>query len=298
MLPVLALLFHSLRVRPSAALLGIVFATLSRGPLAAQSADAEAFHWGFGSAFGRGTYQLADGSEVQIYRMQFKPRLRETPTEEGRGPGVRLVLPFAVGLHDTPADPLALDQPNDRIEQYAFMPGVELEFAPGERFTLRTTMQGGWGSELEGAEQSAKLASFNVRSRVKFVDTLGRPALSAGLQWAGLDPSEGERRALMRFTTGLEFDISVPNWQVRGHSMRLLPHVLEDRFYRPPPALAFGETPDDGERSEIASERQVGLAIGRTEPFKILFIKFDAVGIAYRFSDQSKGIRLYLNSVF
>ncbi len=177
------------------------------------------------------------------------------------------------------------------------MPGVELEFAPGERFTLRTTMQGGWGSELEGAEQSAKLASFNVRSRVKFVDTLGRPALIAGLQWAGLDPSEGERRALMRFTTGLEFDISVPNWQVRGHSMRLLPHVLEDRFYRAARAC-FRRDAGRRRAGEIASERQVGLAIGRTEPFKILFIKFDAVGIAYRFSDQSKGIRLYLNSVF
>jgi hypothetical protein len=74
--------------------------------------------------------------------MQFKPQLRETPTEEGRRPGVRLVLPFAVGLHDTPADPLALDQPNDRIEQYAFMPGVELEFAPGGPASIRAKASG------------------------------------------------------------------------------------------------------------------------------------------------------------
>jgi hypothetical protein len=76
--------------------------------------------------------------------------------------------------------------------------------------------------------------------------------------------------------------------------MRWRPHVLKEWYYRPPPALAFG----DDEFERLADEWQVGLAAAREDGFKILFLKFDAVGVAYRFSDHSGGIRFYLNSVF
>jgi hypothetical protein len=186
------------------------------------------------------------------------------------------------------------------VDAYTFMPGVELEFAPAERLTLRTTIQGGWGKELDGAEQTARLASFGVRTRLRFADAPARPALITGLVWAGVDPSEAERRSLLRLTTGVEFDIGVPNWQVRGHSMRLLPHVLKEWYVQPPSALALGDGEDSSgdAPNTVGSETQIGVAAGRDEPFKILFLKFNAVGIAYRFSDRSEGLRLYLNSVF
>jgi hypothetical protein len=136
-----------------------------------------------------------------------------------------------------------------------------------------------------------------------------------------VDPSEAQRQSLLRLTAALEFDIGVPRWQVRGHSMRLLPHVLEDRYQRASSAASFGG--DDGGASgggaggggaggggagddlsaggvprNRGSEMQIGVAAGRDEPFKIWFFKFNAVGIAYRFSDRSEGIRFYLNSVF
>jgi hypothetical protein len=223
---------------------------LSAGQLAAQSADP--FHWGFGAAFGRGTYRLEDGTEVEIYRAQFRPPVGKAQNEDS--------------------------------------PDAEDRRGPGERFTLRTSVQGGWARELGGAEESARLASVGVRGRLKFTDAPARPALIFGLLWGAVDPSEGERSALLRSTTALELDIPVPRWRVRGHPMRLLPHVLEDRFFRDEPT---GDLPN-----ELGSEQQVGVAAGRDEPFKIWFVKFDAVGIAYRFSDRSKGFRLYLNSVF
>jgi hypothetical protein len=299
MLAIFAFGFHSLSGRlASAAALAFAIASVPGGPLGAQSDDVDPFHWGYAAAFGRGLYRLGDGTEAQIYRMQFKPPLRKAPDGENEGPGIRLVLPVTLGLQDFGVDRLPLDRPADRVEQVSFMPGLELEFAPGERVTIRTSAQAGRGWELEGAEQSARLASVGVRSRVKFVDAPGRPALITGLLWAGFDPSEGERRSLLRVSAGLELDVAARSWQVRGHPVRWLPHVLVDRYYRPPSALALGDVSHDDEPGVIERERQVGLAVGRDEPFKILFLKFDAVGVAYRFSDRSKGIRIYLNSVF
>ena len=61
-----------------------------------------------------------------------------------------------------------------------------------------------------------------------------------------------------------------------------------------PAALAFG----DGDADLLVGEWQLGVAAARDDGFKILIFEFDAVGIAYRFSDHSGGIRFYLNSVF
>jgi uncharacterized membrane protein YgcG len=318
----------------AAAVLAAAFAALCSAPVAAQ--DSLPFQWGYSAAFGRGRYELDDGTEVQIYRAIVKPRIRRPPGDEDRdadrrGPGLRLVLPVTAALLDTPDELLPPDRPTDHVEAYSFLPGVELEFAPGDRLTLRTSVQGGWGKELEGAERSARLAALGVRGRLKFGDAPGRPALIAGALWAGVDPSEAQRQSLLRLTAALEFDIGVPRWQVRGHSMRLLPHVLEDRYQRASSAASFGG--DDGGASDggasgggaggggaggggaggggagddlsaggvprnRGSEMQIGVAAGRDEPFKIWFFKFNAVGIAYRFSDRSEGIRFYLNSVF
>ena len=291
------------------AAIAAVLAVLVGAPAAAQ--DPAPFHWGYGAAFGRGRYTLDDGTETQLYRVIVKPPIRKSADDAGggdsrvldlsedrRGPGVRLILPAAAALLDTPEELLPPGRPADDVQAYSFLPGVELEFAPGERFTLRTSAQGGWGKELEGAEPRARLAALGVRARVQFADAPARPALIAGALWAGVDPSDAARQSILRLTTALEFDVGVPRWQVRGHSMRLLPHVLEDRYRRTSSALSFDAVAGEAVPRNLGSETQIGVAAGRDEPFKIWFVRFNAVGIAYRFSDRSEGIRFYLNSVF
>jgi hypothetical protein len=171
---------------------------------------------------------------------------------------------------------------------------VQLEHRVGERWTLRSRAQIGRAEELEGAEQSARLAAIGVRSRVVFDEAPGSPALINGLLLTGFDMSGGERRSLLRLTAGVEFDVRAARWQVRDSPMRWRPHVLKDWYYRPPPALAFG----DEDFARLDDEWQIGVAAAREDGFKILFIRFDAVGVAYRFSEHSDGLRLYLNSVF
>ncbi len=281
------------RLTPRLVRLTAVLALSVAAEAAAQS-DVNPFDWGYAPAFGSGVYRLGDGTETRVYRGAFAVRLRETPTPEEGGPGVRLLLPVTVGIQNLDDDDLPPERPKDRAEHAAFLPGIELEFPAGERWTLRGRMQLGWGTELQGLERTAWLGAAGVRSRLRFADAPGRPAWIAGMLWDGFDPEEGERRSLLRFTQGFEFEIDVPRWKFRGRPMRLLPHVLGDWYYRPPPALAFG----DEDFEQLARESQIGLAAVRDGGFKIWFFRFDGVGIAYRFSEHSSGLRFYLNSVF
>jgi hypothetical protein len=261
-------------------------------PCAAQTQDDEPlFDWPYATALGSGVYALGDGSEAQTYRANFSWSLRDAARDRA---GLRLLLPVTFGVQNLDDDALPRERGNDGVEHAGFLPGLELEHLVGERWTLRTRAQLGYAKELEGTQEAARLAAVGFRSRVVFENAWGSPALINGVLWTGFDSSSGARDALLRFTTAVELDIRAASWRVRDSPMRWRPHVLKDWYREPPPALAVGgdttPLPDD--------EWQIGVAAAREDRFKIWFVTFDAVGIAYRFSDRSSGLRLYFNSVF
>jgi len=260
-------------------------------PCIAQNEDSDAFYWPYAAALGSGVYRLGDGSETQTYRANFSWSLRDAQDERA---GIRLLLPLAFGVENTDDDARPLDRGADGIEHAGFLPGIELEHLVGERWTLRSRAQLGYAEELAGTQLSARLAAVGVRSRVKFEHALGQPALINGILWTAFDSSDGVQGSVLRFTAGLEFDIRAARWRVRDSPMLWRPHVLRDWYRRPPSTLAFGD--DDTELPE--DEWQIGVAAAREDGFKIWFVEFDAVGVAYRFSDRGSGFRLYFNSAF
>ena len=267
------------------------FIACTAAPCSAQTEVADPFYWPYAAALGSGVYLLGDGRETQTYRANFSWSLRDAQDERA---GVRLLLPLAFGVENTDDDAGPLDRGADGIEHASFLPGVELEHLVGERWTLRSRAQLGYAEELGGTEQSARLAAVGVRSRVRFENAPGQPSLINGILWTAIDPSDGVESSVLRFTAGLELDIRAARWRVRDSPMVWRPHVLKDWFRRPPSALEFGdddvELPDD--------EWQIGVAAARQSGFKIWFLEFDAVGVAYRFSDHGSGLRVYINSAF
>jgi hypothetical protein len=244
--------------------------------------------------FGSGVYRLSDGTEARIVRLALSKWLGDGSAEGERRFRYRVLFPLTLGVQNLDDEDLPPGREGDSVEHVAFLPGIEFEFPATERWTLRARGQVGWGKELEGAEQAAPMAAFGVRSRLAWQNAPGRPAMINGLLWAGFDPDQGERRSLLRITHALEFDIPVPRWEFREATMHLRPHVLRDWYFRPPDVLSFG----DDEFEHVESEWQLGVAAGREGGFEILGFEFDSVGIAYRFSDHSQGVRFYLGSVF
>ena len=266
-------------------------AAVACAPCIAQTDDTDPFHWAYAAALGSGVYRLGDGSESQTYRANFSRSLRDAQDDSA---GIRLLFPVVFGVENTDDDARPLDRGADGIEHAGFLPGVELEHLAGRRRTLRTRAQLGYAKEIDGTEQSARTAAVGFRSRAAFDEAPGSPTLISGVLWTGFDSSTGDRRSLLRLTAGVEFDVRAAHWRVRDKSMRWRPHVLKDWYFRPPPALAFGD--DDAEL--LDDEWQIGVAAAREDGFKIWFVEFDAVGVAYRFSDNSEGFRLYFNSAF
>ena len=283
-------------------------------------ADTAPFHWGYSAMFGSGTYLLSGAREVDVHRASFRAPLRSAPEEPGDRAGISLLLPVALGLYDvgTTADDVDRD---DELKLATFLPGVAVELMPGKRLRVRPSVQIGAGRELnaDGRRDSVRLAAFGVRTRVEFASLPGRPALINGLLWAGFEAKErfpadddgagdvpgadgesaavidGERGSLLRFTTGFEFHVPTPRWRFHEQPMYLQPHVLAERYYRPPGGLSLG---DADEPPQLEREWQIGVAAGRETGFKILFLRFDSVGIAYRYSGHHDGLRFFLNSVF
>lgn len=258
---------------------------------AAQPPDDEPFHWLYAAGFGSGVYRLADGTETRVVRLPFAKRFREPGV--GSGPGVRLLMPITVGVQRDDEEP-GPQSDSDRVEAAAFVPGIELDLPRGERWTLRVRGQIGWGKELDGDEDASRLYAVGIRSRVIWPDAPGNPALINGLLWAGVDTEQAQRRSLLRLTNAVEFDIPVPRWEFRDETMHLKPHLLGDSYYTPPDNLSL----DDDESRYVTTEWQIGLAAGRETGFKLLWFEVDAIGIAYRFSDYSEGIRFFVGSVF
>jgi hypothetical protein len=172
---------------------------------------------------------------------------------------------------------------------------VDVEIPRTERWTLRARAQFGWGTDTaSGDRQSAFIYSAGVRSRYRWAEAAGGPALINGLQWTGFDPDDRGRESMIRISNGLEFAIPTPRWRFRGRPMRLIPHVLTDWYLDTlnVPAAVEGET------AEVHVEWEVGLAAGREEPFSILGFEFDRVGLAFRFSDQTEGVRIFVATIF
>lgn len=259
-------------------------------PCLGQSEDTDPFHWAYAAALGSGVYRLGDGTETQTYRANFSWSFRDTQDERA---GIRLLLPLAFGVENTDDDVRPFEQGSPDVEHAGFLPGVELEHRVGERWTLRTRAQRGYAKELERDELSAQLAAVGLRTRVAFDGAPGRPALISGVLWTAFDASNGERSSVMRVTTGVELDIRAARWRVRDSPMHWRPHVLKDWYVRPPPSLAYG---DDAEIP--GDEWQLGVAAAREDGFKFLWLEFEAVGVAFRFSEHEDGLRLYFNSVF
>lgn len=268
-----------------------VTAAVGGRPCAAQADDTDPFHSAYAAAFGAGDYRLGDGTEAQTFRANFSVNLRQ-PHEDRAG--LRLLLPIALGVQNLENGELPPGRASDEIEHAGFLPGIELAHLVGERWTFKTRAQLGLARELEGIGQESTLGAVGFRTRVAFEEAPGSPSLIAGALWTGFDSDAGERRSLLRLTAGVELDIRAASWRFRDSPMRWRPHVLKDWYYRPPSALAYG----DGGFERLVEEWQVGVAAAREAGLRILFLEFEAVGLAYRFSDHSAGLRFFLNSVF
>jgi hypothetical protein len=254
------------------------------------------FNWAYGAAFGTGTYELADGaSTVSLIRLPINAKLREPGAARGCRCGVRLLFPITIGVENLDLGDLGdFEDLRERTNEFAFFPGIEFVLPRTEHWALKITGQVGAGLRTDGDRERSRLYGAGIRSRYAWPEVAGRPAIINGLYWSAYEPEDDELHDLARFSAGLEFDVPVRRWQFNDASMRLIPHVLTNWYFRPAeidPILS-------GEATDLSREWELGLAAGREGGFSLFGAKFDSVGIAFRHSASSRGIRLFVGSIF
>lgn len=264
------------------------------GVRAQQELPPTTFHWAYAATFGTGVYRLGDDSEVLVLQAPISWTLREPGEKEEKPFGIRLLLPVTVGVEKFDLSDFLAGMFPDRFEQVSFLPGVELEFPRSERWRLKVRSQAGWGTQLGSGDDSAWIYTLGVRSRYEWPAAAGHPAWISGVLWSGYKRNAGKRESLARLTNGVEFDLPLSRWRFRGERMHLMPHVLGDWYFNTADFFSLSEDVF----KQLDWEWEIGLSAGRDRPFSVFKKEFERIGFALRYSDDSAGIRFFLNSVF
>jgi hypothetical protein len=246
------------------------------------------FHWAYAPAFGTGVYRVGD---EENFIVTLKPRIAVHSQEKCRA-GINIRLPISIGLQTIdPNEFFAQDIP-DNIATGSFVPGVEMNVPVFGHWRLRPFGHVGWGTDFSG-DQSAWIYILGLDSHYSFEWGPVDLGLINGLQWAGYAPNTGDSDWYGRFLFGLEADYPLGKQRYKGQQLLIRPHFLYYWYFND---LDFNRYLNDP--VSINKEIELALAIGTKKSQKFLFFTLDRIGLGYRFSGNSQGIRIFLQSAF
>ena len=246
------------------------------------------YHWAYSPAFGTGAYQVGD---EETFVITVKPRFRIRNIEK-HGFAFNVRVPISVGLQTINPEEFNFQDLPENFTTISAVPGVEFFIPLKERWMLRPFANAGWGTEFSG-DQSAWIYFGGVDSRYSFDWGKVDMNLLNGLQWYGYTPNPGDSNAFGRFLAGLEADVPLGKATFRGQQLLIRPHLLYYWYFNDLDFTVFLDQP-----VSINQEVEIALAVGTKDLNKFWLLWLDRIGIGYRFSEDSQGIRLFLRSVF
>jgi hypothetical protein len=269
-----------------------LFLCIVSSPAAAQSLIADdpkdLYHWAYAAAFGTGAYRIG---ESDLFAVRINPKVTLTTFKEGRV-ALKLRLPVTFGLQTIDIQEIASTPIAEQFATLSVVPGLGLSWQATSRWTLNPYVNYGWGTELQG-ESSAWIyfAGLNSRFLTRF-DHLDLTLLN-GVQWLGHNPDSGPEDKFARLINGLEIDLPLGNWELKGKRLELKPHVVHYWYFNDLDFSVVNQAP-----VELNQEIEVALALGTRKHMSLWLFKFDRFGIGYRKGDEIEGVRLFLDSVF
>jgi hypothetical protein len=267
------------------------------------AADAPApIPWAYSAYFGTGVYEIDDGETSYIFRVAPSWGIRDASLDEQghRKIGWRLRVPIALGLHDFDTSHLGAAVSLDNVSTATVVPGVEFDIPLTQRWSLRPFAAFGWGGEIGGGD-SAWVYWAGVKSKYTFVADGFDWAIVNALTYSGYTDDNGVNGArvssrVLPLLTAFEFDRPIEK-KIGGEPVHLYwTFGYTDYLANEPLFLGSVVT-----SVHIDDEWEFGMAFGRgKEPLRLWRLRWDRVGIAYRFSSDHRfrGISLSFSSIF
>ena len=280
------------RVRQAIAglLLLLIPATSWGQPAVTGAEPAKQVHWAVGAFFGTGWYQVDENRSVFILRIPPRQTLRQAGLDEegNRRVGVEIQYPVALGLSK-------LDEIPDFIEfgnysTISFTPGVQVEIPVDRKWSLRPYVHLGYGWEAE-TQEGAAIWYGGIKSRYRLRDGRFRWSVLNGLFFAGYKPEFENRGQYGAVMAGLEFSQPLGSVRLNDDPLYLNWHVTYNWF--------FDELSFHVDRDRVESFRdqwEFGVALGKRDtPINIWFMKFQQIGLGFRWSSNGNFNAITLN---
>jgi hypothetical protein len=253
--------------------------------------------WAYSAYFGTGVYQIDNGEKAYVFRVTPGWRLREASLDDQgeRTIGWRIRVPIALGVHefDRSAPGAAVSAGN--VSTITAAPSLDIDIPMTKRWSLKPLAALGYGAELGGGS-SAWVYWAGVKSRVSFSADGFDWALVNSLTYVGYTDNRQTSGRILPLLTGVEFDRAIDK-RIGGDPVHLYWHTGYTAYIDHEPVF-FGSIVGS---VDIKDEWEVGMAFGRgAEPLRLWRLRWDRVGIGYRFSsdDRFQGITLFFSSLF
>ena len=256
-------------------------------------------HWAYAAFFGTGQYSLDGESETTVLSIAPGHVLRPATLDEAgkRTAGIRIRVPFAVGAHEFDSPDLLPTFSLDSINSLSIVPGVEFDLPIAAHWNLKPLLYVGVGTENDG-NIDAEIFRIGVRNERVFAPGATEVALYNSLLRMGYSADDGNSSTVNLFEIGLDFGRSLANRRLGDTPVRIYWHAVYTRY--------FDELSVDAgdlaiESAGIDSEWEIGAGFGREgERLRLWRLKFDRVGIAYRFDSDGEfsGVGIVFKSLF
>jgi len=231
---------------------------------------------------GTGKYRVSDRT-IYVLRLPFRFRAKKADYSR-RKPGVRLILPVAVGVtyfDDVFEIPGVMD---DDLQTLTAVPGAELELPLTSNWRLSPFAQAGLGLDLKSSNNSLVWGAGS-RTRAWFGEgkkwLVGGEALVAGNHPLG----EGDATRFGRWSLGAEYKWQT-DWEPFGRRVswhaRLIQYYYSDVLELQSPLVTI----------PVNAATEVGASFGIDPPLNIFGYKFRQGGVAYEYSGNFKAIKL------
>ncbi len=263
----------------------------------AQESGPSDIHWAYGAYFGTGWYQVNDRRDVYVIRYSPRWEMREADfADDGtRKIGIEFRFPITFGLDNFSYDDLPGSIDPDNLSSLSVTPGIDITIPVNKNWSLRPFAAIGWGSTFDSSE-SVWTYWAGVKSRYSFQHGKLDWALLNSVTYVGQTASTGRSDDFWPLMAGLEFDYPLGNRKLDGEQVILSWHGLYTTFENDLEDVIENPSVDP-----VTDQWELGMSIHKEESrIKILWFKFDRLGLAYRFSTSGdfKGISFVFRSYF
>jgi hypothetical protein len=235
--------------------------------------ERDLINYAYLSDFGLGGFDVEE-RQVRAFQIPFSYQLR--PMQEDKW-GIKLLFPVIIASAEADAiDADGIELPFDS-KVTAVNPGVELQIPLSPKWALKP-----FGSEGRGA----LMGSLGLKSRYLIPWKKFQFAFGSGVFYNAYKPKDEDRKDFA--SVGVGWDTIYPLWFTLGGKKTNIGGYFAYYYY-------FDDLEFERLKSnpiEIDDQFEIGITFGTYGPIRIIWWNLKRVGIAYRFGDGLKAIRL------